>query len=123
MANIELGDMTIPNELAILPLRGLVVYPMMWLPLTVGQERSIRLVDEALVELAEKRFIGLFTSKNVEVEEPSPGEIHELGTVAIVHRMLKAPDGTIRLIVQGIERIRVCLLYTSDAADDLLCVD
>src|SRR5450759_2959317 len=107
MANIELGDMTIPTELAILPLRGLVVYPMMWLPLTVGQERSIRLVDEALVELAEKRFIGLFTSKNVEVEEPSPGEIHELGTVAIVHRMLKAPDGTIRLIVQGIERIRV----------------
>ena len=107
MANIELGDMTIPTELAILPLRGVVVYPMMWLPLTVGQERSIRLVDEALVELAEKRFIGLFTSKNVEVEEPSPGEIHELGTVAIVHRMLKAPDGTIRLIVQGIERIRV----------------
>jgi ATP-dependent Lon protease len=107
MANIEIGDMTIPTELAILPLRGVVVYPMMWLPLTVGQERSIRLVDEALVEPAEKRFIGLFTSKGVEVEEPSPDEIHELGTVAIVHRMLKAPDGTIRLIVQGIERIRV----------------
>ncbi len=107
MANIEVGDMTIPTELAILPLRGVVVYPMMWLPLTVGQERSIRLVDEALVEPAEKRFIGLFSSLDPDVEEPSPAEIHELGTVAIVHRMIKAPDGTIRLIVQGIERIRV----------------
>ena len=107
MANIEIGDMTIPTELPILPLRGVVVYPMMWLPLTVGQERSIRLVDEALVESAERRFIGLFTAKNAEVEEPSPDQIHEIGTVAIVHRMLKAPDGTIRLIVQGIERIRI----------------
>ena len=105
--NLEVGELTIPSELPVLPLRGVVVYPMMWLPLTVGQERSIRLVDEALVESAERRYIGLFTSRDVEVDEPSPDQIHEIGTVALVHRMLKAPDGTIRLIVQGVERIRV----------------
>jgi ATP-dependent Lon protease len=107
MANIQVGDLSIPSELPILPLRGVVVYPMMWLPLTVGQERSIRLVDEALVEAPERRFIALFTAKDAEVEEPSPDQIHEVGTVALVHRMMKAPDGTIRLIVQGIERVRI----------------
>ena len=106
MANFEVGELSIPTELPILPLRGVVVYPMMWLPLTVGQERSVRLVDDALVESPERRFIGLITSREMGVDEPSPDQIHEIGTVAIVHRMLKAPDGTIRLIVQGIERIR-----------------
>ena len=94
----------IPAELAILPLRNVVVYPMMWLPLTVGQPRSVRLVDDAVVE---NRMVGLFTSKNPQIEEPSPDEIYHIGTAAVVHRMLKAPDGTIRLIVQGIERIRI----------------
>ncbi|MCB0247757.1 MAG: endopeptidase La [Anaerolineae bacterium] len=92
-------------SLPILPLRGVVVYPMMWLPLTVGQERSIRLIDEALVD-AEPRIIGLFTSKDPEKDEPGPDEIYGTGTMAVVHRMLRAPDGTIRLIVQGLERIR-----------------
>ena len=97
-----------PNALSLplLPLRGVVVYPMMWLPLTVGQERSIRLIDEALVD-AEPRIIGLFTSKDPEKDEPGPDEIYGTGTMAVVHRMLRAPDGTIRLIVQGLERIRV----------------
>ncbi len=97
-----------PNALSLplLPLRGVVVYPMMWLPLTVGQERSIRLIDEALVD-AEPRIIGLFTSKDPEKDEPGPDEIYSTGTMAVVHRMLRAPDGTIRLIVQGLERIRV----------------
>jgi ATP-dependent Lon protease len=107
MANIQVGDLSIPSELPILPLRGVVVYPMMWLPLTVGQERSIRLVDEALTESAEHRYIALFTSKDTEAEEPSPDQIHRVGTVALVHRMMRAPDGTIRLIVQGIERVRI----------------
>jgi ATP-dependent Lon protease len=92
--------------LPILPLRGVVVYPMMWLPLTVGQPRSVRLIDEALSE-GEPRIIGLVTSKNPENDEPSPDEIYDIGTVAVVHRMLRAPDGTIRLIVQGLERIHI----------------
>ncbi len=103
----EQNDLTIPAELPILPLRGVVVYPMMWLPLTIGQERSIRLVDDALVDVADQRIIGLVTSQDPDVEEPNPDQIYQVGTAAIVHRMLRAPDGTIRLIVQGIERIRV----------------
>ncbi|MCS6843446.1 MAG: endopeptidase La [Caldilineales bacterium] len=92
--------------LPILPLRGVVVYPMMWLPLTVGQERSIRLIDEALTQ-SEQRVIGLVTSRRPEIDEPQPDQIYEVGTMAMVHRMLRAPDGTIRLIVQGLERIRI----------------
>ena len=107
MADSEQNAVNIPAELPVLPLRGVVVYPMMWLPLTIGQERSIRLVDDALVEPSDQRIIGLFSSKAPDVEEPSPEQIYEVGTAAIVHRMLKAPDGSVRLIVQGLERIRI----------------
>src|SRR5512137_2332865 len=107
MSVAEQNDLTIPAELPILPLRGVVVYPMMWLPLTIGQERSIRLVDDALAEAPDQRIIGLFASKDAEVEEPTPDQVFQIGTAAIVHRMLRTPDGTVRLIVQGIERIRV----------------
>ncbi len=100
-------ELSIPTELPILPLRGVVVYPMMWLPLSIGQERSIRLVDDALVESSDHRIIGLFTSRNPEIDEPSPEQVYTVGTAAIVHRMLRAPDGSIRLIVQGLERIRI----------------
>ncbi|MGQ9491423.1 MAG: endopeptidase La [Anaerolineae bacterium] len=100
-------ELTIPTELPVLPLRGVVVYPMMWLPLSIGQERSIRLVDDALVESSDHRIIGLFTSRNPELDEPSPEQVYTVGTAAIVHRMLRAPDGSIRLIVQGLERIRI----------------
>ena len=107
-------ELIIPGELAILPLRGVVVYPMMWLPLTIGQERSIRLVDDALTESPAQRIIGLVTSRNAEIEEPPPDQIYEIGTAAMVHRMLKAPDGTIRLIVQGLERIRIRRYFQHD---------
>ena len=102
---VQAGD-GMTEDLPILPLRGVVVYPMMWLPLTVGQERSVRLIEEALMD-AEPRIIGLFTSKNPEKEEPDPDEIYTTGTLAVVHRMLRVPDGTIRLIIQGLERIRI----------------
>ena len=92
------------DDLPVLPLRGIVVYPMMWLPLTIGQERSIQMVEETLPQ---SRIIALVTSKDESVEEPSPEQIYEIGTAAQVHRVLKAPDGTIRLAVQGLERIRL----------------
>src|SRR5690349_10398577 len=75
----------IPAELPILPLRGAVVYPGMWLPLTVGQARSIRLIDETVTK-STRRMIGLATAKNAEQEEPAPGEIYGVGVAAIVHR-------------------------------------
>ncbi len=94
----------VADDLPVLPLRGIVVYPMMWLPLTIGQERSIKLVEDSLPK---DRIIALVTSRDESVEEPAPDEIYQIGTAAQVHRVLKAPDGTIRLAVQGLERIRL----------------
>jgi ATP-dependent Lon protease len=94
----------IPDELAILPLRGVVVYPLTFQALSVGQPRSIQLVDEATVK---KQMIGLVTAHDAEKEEPGPEDVYEIGVAAAIQRMIKAPDGTIRLLVQGIERIRL----------------
>ncbi|MEW6578159.1 MAG: endopeptidase La [Chloroflexota bacterium] len=93
-----------PNELPILPLRGLVVYPHTTVPLTVGQPRSVKLVDEAV---AGDRVIGLVASHDPELETPGPDQVHLIGTVAQIHRLFRAPDGTIRLLVQGMARIRI----------------
>ena len=95
----------IPEELPILPLRGVVVYPFTAVPLTIGQPRSIRLVDD--IAKGETKLIGLVASKNPDLEKPSPEDLYEVGTLAAIHRQFRAPDGTIRLLVQGIERIKV----------------
>lgn len=100
---IEIGEVSIPDELPILPLRGLVVYPQTAVPLVIGQPRSIRLVDEVV---SGDRLIGLFASFDPDNETPNPDEIHTIGTVATVHRLFRAPDGTIRLWVQGMTRIK-----------------
>jgi ATP-dependent Lon protease len=94
----------LPPELPILPLRGLVVYPHTTIPLTVGQPRSVKLVDDAV---AGDRIIGLVASHNPELDTPGPDEVHTCGTVAQIHRLFRAPDGTIRLLVQGMARIRI----------------
>ena len=100
----------IPDTLPILPLRGVVVYPQTVVPLTVGQPRSIRLVDDASVG---ERVIGLVTSKDPELAAPNPPDLFPIGTAAIVHRLFRAPDGTIRIVVQGLSRIRI-LEYTEE---------
>ncbi len=94
----------IPSELAILPLRGVVVYPLTALPLTVGRPRSIRLVDDAVLG---KRIIGLVAAQDPEQEDPGPDGVYQVGTAALVHRLRKAPDGTVVLLVQGLERIKI----------------
>ena len=96
---------SIPSELPVLPLRGTVVYPLTVIPLNVGQPRSIRLVDEAAT--SSSRLIALVTMKDEKIEEAGPDDVYTVGTVAIIHRLLRAPDNTVRLIVQGIERIRI----------------
>ena len=96
--------LTIPEELPILPLRGVVVYPLMVLPLTVGQPRSVRLVDDVVVG---DRLLGLVASRDPELDEPAPEQVYQIGTVALVHRLIKSPDGTLRIIVQGLERIHI----------------
>ncbi len=93
-----------PAILPILPLRGVVVYPQTAVPLTVGQPRSIRLVDEVV---AGDKLVGLVAATNPELETPGPTDLYRVGTIATVHRLLKAPDGTIRLLVQGMDRFRL----------------
>ncbi|HDN81093.1 MAG: endopeptidase La [Chloroflexi bacterium] len=100
----EESSVSIPGEMAILPLRKVVAYPLTVFPLSVGQPRSIKLVDDAVVG---NRMIGLVAAKSADIPEPGPNDIYWTGTAAIIHRMLKAPDGTLRLIVQGVERIKI----------------
>jgi ATP-dependent Lon protease len=107
-AEVDLTDsedvMDVPAELPILPLRGLVVYPQTAIPLTVGQPRSIKLVDDVV---AGDRLIGLVAAKDPNQETPGPDDVHRTGTLASIHRLFRAPDGTIRLLVQGLARIEV----------------
>ena len=98
------ASFVVPEELPVLPLRGVVVYPLMVVPLTVGQSRSVKLVDDVAVG---DRYIGLVASRDPDVEEPSPDQIFDVGTMAVIHRLIKAPDGTVRIIVQGLQRIRI----------------
>ena len=93
-----------PDVLPILPLRGVVVYPNTAVPLTVGQARSIRLVDDVV---GGDKLVGLVAALNPEQETPGPHELYQVGTIATVHRLLRAPDGTVRLLVQGMERFRL----------------
>ena len=93
-----------PDVLPILPLRGVVVYPQTAVPLTVGQPRSIKLVDDVV---AGDKLVGLVASVNPELETPGPHDLYRVGTIATVHRLLRAPDGTVRLLVQGMERFRL----------------
>jgi ATP-dependent Lon protease len=101
---IRAEEPSVPEELAILPLRGVVVYPLTFQALNVGQARSIQLVDDATVR---KQMIGLVTARDANIEEPGPEHVYDIGVAASIHRMIKAPDGTVRLLVQGIERIHI----------------
>jgi ATP-dependent Lon protease len=96
--------MQIPSELPVLPLRDIVIYPFMIVPLFVSRDRSIRAVEEAL---SENRMILLVSQKDVNKEEPVQEDLYEVGTVAIIMRMLKLPDGRIRILIQGLSRCRV----------------
>jgi len=94
----------IPEVLPVLPLRDVVVYPYVILPLSVSREKSIRAVDTALVE---NRMILLLTQRQMELDDPKPEDLHTVGTAALIMRVLKLPDGRIRALVQGLQRVRV----------------
>src|SRR5213594_506577 len=97
-------QLQIPAELPLLPLRDIVIYPFVIVPLFVSRERSIRAVDEAL---GEHRMILLACQKDLDKEEPQQDDLYGVGTVAVIMRMLKLPDGRIRILVQGISRAHV----------------
>src|SRR3982750_3478485 len=96
--------MQIPSDLPLLPLRDIVIYPFMIVPLFVSRDRSIKAIEEAL---ADNRMILLVSQKDVNKEEPKQEDLYEVGTVAIIMRMLKLPDGRIRILIQGLSRCRV----------------
>jgi len=94
----------IPEVLPVLPLRDIVIFPFMIVPLYVSRERSIKAVDQAL---ADNRMILLVAQKRQDDEDPGPEDVYQVGTVALIMRMLKLPDGRIRVLVQGIGRARI----------------
>jgi ATP-dependent Lon protease len=94
----------VPEELPILPLRDTVLFPNSFMPLAVARESSVRLIGEAIATGA---LIGVFTQREASVDEPGQADLHEVGTASHVHKMFKLPDGSLRLIVQGLARVRL----------------
>jgi ATP-dependent Lon protease len=94
----------IPAELPILPLRDTVLYPNSFMPLAVAREASVKLIDEAT---SSGRMIGVFTQREASVEEPLQEDLYPIGVATHIHKMFKLPDGSLRLIVQGLARVRL----------------
>jgi ATP-dependent Lon protease len=95
------SQVEIPEVLPLLPIRDIVIYPYMMLPLSVGRDVSIRAVEESL---SRDRLIFLVAQKNSSEESPSPSEIHKVGTIASIMRMLKLADGRVKILVQGLSK-------------------
>src|SRR5207248_11063967 len=96
-------ELEIPAELPVLPLKWTVVFPHSMTPRRIGQERSVKL-DEDAVDA--ERLLALVTVKNPEVEQPGWDDLYEIGTAAVIHKLIRVPDGTLRILVQGVRRIR-----------------
>jgi ATP-dependent Lon protease len=97
-------ELTFPATLPVLPLKDTVVFPGFPTPLAIGQERSIKLVEDVV---SGERVLALVTVRNEEVEQPGWNDLYEVGTAAVVHKMIKVPDGTLRILVEGVRRIRL----------------
>jgi ATP-dependent Lon protease len=99
------GDqVTLPAVLPVLPLKDTVVFPQSMSPLAIGQERSIRVIDDVV---AGDRLVALIAAKDSSIEAPGFDDVYRVGTVAVVHKLIKVPDGTLRILVQGLERVHV----------------
>jgi ATP-dependent Lon protease len=96
--------LTIPPDLPVLPLRDTVLFPNSFMPLAVAREASVRLIDEAT---SSGRMIGVFTQREAAVEEPLQDDLYPIGVATHIHKMFKLPDGSLRLIVQGLARVRL----------------
>jgi ATP-dependent Lon protease len=103
-AEPEAQQLEFPTALPVLPLKETVVFPQSMSPLAIGQERSVRLIDDVV---AGDRLLALITAKDGSLESPGWDDIYDVGTVALVHKMIKVPDGTLRILVQGLERVKL----------------
>lgn len=107
MAEIEQKDekeVEIPDTLPVLPVRDIVVFPYMILPLFVGREMSIKAIDHALDT---NRMVMLVTQRDLNIENPTPEDLYTIGTAGIIMRMLKLPDGRVKILVQGVSKAKV----------------
>src|SRR6476619_5173112 len=104
--DVSIGDrlLAIPSELPILPLRDTVLFPNSFMPLAVARESSVRLIDDAI---ANGKLIAVFTQRDAAIEEPGQADLFPVGTATHIHKMFKLPDGSLRLIVQGLARLRL----------------
>jgi ATP-dependent Lon protease len=100
------------GAIPVLPLRDVVVYPHMVIPLFVGREKSINALDTAMQE--DKKIL-LVAQKNAEIDDPAVDDIHEIGTLSTILQLLKLPDGTVKVLVEGVERARITSFESVDA--------
>jgi len=108
----------VPNELPILPLRGTVLYPDLILPIMVGRKKSVKLIDDAMDG---DRIIGIITQKRSEIEDPKESDLYSVGVAALILRMIRELDGSQRVIVQGVSRIKVKEYYQKDPYFKVRC--
>src|SRR5437879_6806425 len=111
--DLSSGDrpLSIPPELPILPLRDTVLFPNSFSPLAVARETSVRLIDDAI---ANGKLIAVFTQLDASVEEPGQADLYPVGTATHIHKMFKLPDGSLRLIVQGLARLKLDEVVSSE---------
>jgi ATP-dependent Lon protease len=101
---VQRDEIVVPRELPLLPLRETVVFPESMTPLAIGQERSIQLIDDVV---AGDRMLALVTARDAEIDQPGFDDLYPVGTAAVVHKMIRVPDGTLRVLVQGLRRVRL----------------
>jgi ATP-dependent Lon protease len=111
MSEKQEEKLRIPEILPVLPIKDAVIFPAAMLPLFIGREKSMRAVDEAL---ATNRMIVFAAQRSPEIEDPKPEEIHSMGTVAIILRMVKLTEGQMRVLVQGVSRARIDLMTRTE---------
>src|SRR6187549_733113 len=106
MAEVDLAE--VPGELAILPLRDTILFPHAILPLAVARESSVALVNDAVKE---RKVIGVVTQRDPAVDDPVDSDLYRVGTLTHIHKMFKFPDGSLRLVVQGVQRFRLIQIH------------
>src|SRR5499433_3806713 len=109
--NTPPSDFVIPDALPVLPLRDAVVLPLTMVPLAVGQPQSVRLVDDVM---RGNRLLALVAQRDAKVESAKPEDLHRLGNAGVIHQFMRVPDGSVRIMVQGIERIRLTDFVSTD---------
>jgi len=112
---VSINQTNFPESMPILPLKGAVAFPLTLIPLSIGLERSVRLVEDAMHG---NRLIFLTSQKNELVEVPGPAELYQVGTMSVIHQLVRNSDKTLRLVAQGLERGRIVKIISEKTLFD-----